>query len=173
MSWMIMSWMIMSCMVMSCVIMPCVIMSCVIMPLMRFAVFMKSLPLDDVIALLINLHLTMTTFLSRFVFMIMIMFVAIMMIMCTIFMIMFGVAIIDWWFSFYLTSFNNNFNLMFMNLLVWPCFFMAMLFILVTNKTLNIFTDHFGAYIALILLNRILLSTRLSHQPMRMRSTAM
>lgn len=102
-------------------------------------------------------------------------FVIMTMVMRTIFMIMFWFPFVYWWFSFNLTSFNNNLNLMFMDGLIWSLFFMAMFLILITYKTINIFTNHFGAHIItlVMLFNRVLFSTRLSHKPMRVWPTSM
>lgn len=85
-----------------------------------------------------------------FVVMIVIMFmIAFPMVMCTIFMVTFFLFfignLIDRSFPFNLASLNNNLNLVLMNLFTLSFLFMAMLFILIIDQTLDIFADQLRA----------------------------
>lgn len=69
-------------------------------------------------------------------------------------------------FSHNLITLYHNLNLMFMNLLLFSLFFMAMLLIFMINKALDIFTYHFRTQYVIILIfwfDRIFLATGLRH----------
>ncbi len=133
-------------MIMSLMIMPLMIMS-----LMRMTMIIQFLPMNvfNTFYIITDFFMIMATFLSWlvivFVILAMIVFVVVFMIMFmvmimwtvfvimwTVFVIMFWLSIINWRFSFYLSSLYDNFNLMLMYWLALSLFFMAMFFILIT-----------------------------------------
>lgn len=85
-----------------------------------------------------------------------------MLVLMIVFMIMLAVTsmfvcslrftIIKRHFSHNLITLDHNLNLMFMNLLLFSLFFMAMLLIFMINKALDIFTYHFRTQDVIILI---------------------
>lgn len=98
------------------------------------------------------------------------------MVMRTIFMITFILllfrSLIDRSFPFNFASLNNDLNLVLMNLFAFSFFFMAMLFILIIDQTLDIFADQLGTELTggLIFLQWELFAAAFGHETVRMPS---
>ena len=142
-----------------------------------FTILMDMLMLAFALFLTVLMVMLVIMLVIMFMIVFMCMFVLTFVIMRTVFVLMlfFFFSIIDGRFSFDFSSLNNHLNLMLMYLLNLSLFFMTMLLVFLINQTLNVFANQLWTDVLSLrlIINRVLLSTRFSHQTMRMGTPSM